>query len=329
MRPIQLIILTFILFSLPNICFSHKTSTSNQITKEHDFQSPKVVVSITPFYALVAAIMEGIGTPQLLVRSGASPHEYALRFSEIQLLKEADILFWAGPTLETFLKNPLENIIQKHSHLTIVELDKTPGLLLLPLRQDPTWDTDIHSKTHYENVDIDMHFWLDPNNAIILTDNIIKSLTVLDPLHAHLYYQNGKKLKTRLKELDINITTQLKAVRTIPFVVFHDAYQYFEHHYKLRGVGAITLHPEMPPSAKRLSAIRAIIQKTKVRCVFTEPQFHPKLVQSIIQDLQVNSGELDPEGQEAQKNVSGYFELLEKLSNSIKQCLSRNPKTKQ
>ncbi len=288
---------------------------------------PKVVVSITPFYALVAYVMQGVGTPKLLVKNGSSPHQYALRPSEMKLLKEANIIFWAGPNLETFLLKPLAGL-QAETPVSIVELAATPGLLLLPIRQTPNFDPHQchdhnHDHPHAEDNHpaMDMHFWLDPKNAIILTEHIVNTLSQIDPKHLNIYQRNAHTLKKRLHALDLQIGKKIAKIKNKPFVVFHDAYQYFEHHFGLNGVGAITLHPEVPPSAKRLAQIRSLIQQSTAHCVFTEPQFQPKLVQSIIQDLNVKTSELDPIGQAKHNNPEGYFQLLDNLSDSLSTCL--------
>jgi len=316
MRSLLSCCFTILLFTISGLW---PASASVAVTPE----SPKVVVSITPFYALVADLMEGVGTPILLVQPGASPHQYALRPSDLQRLAEADLIFWAGPTLETFLVKPLGNLPPSKK---IIVLEKTPQLLLLPVRQEPAWEphahTDDTAHTDEHSTDHDMHFWLDPHNAVILTDAIVQNLVQTDPKHADIYKKNGENLKTRLRALDIHIAQKLADVQNIPYLVFHDAYQYFEHRYHLNAVGSITLHPELPPSAKRLTIIRGILEKTKARCVFTEPQFQSKLVHSIIQDLPVKIGELDPIGQATQDNPEGYFVLLENLADSMKNCLA-------
>ena len=302
---------------------------------------PQVVVSITPFYNLVAFIMQGVGTPTLLVKPGASPHEYSLKPSEVKKLINADILFWGDENLETFLVKPLDSLKSTESAPKhIVMLSQTPKLLLLPTRQSPGWEPHEHAHDHDgEESDHDhehdhdhnhshdahgindMHFWLDPNNAILLSDAIAKSLSAIDPLHASIYQKNVENLKQHIKKTDEKIAAQLKSMQGKPFVVFHDAYQYFEKHYGLNGVGSITLHPELPPSIQRLNTIRETIQETHAVCVFSEPQFEPKIVQTITEDLKVKTGELDPLGNPAKPNADGYSELLENLSNSLVKCL--------
>ncbi len=293
---------------------------------------PKVAVSITPFYALVAAIMQGVGTPQLLVSPGSSPHQYVLKPKEIKLLKQADLIFWGGPELETFLVKSLHNIEHERPCKTrVIQLGKTMGLMLLPIRHSAAWDPHEHHNHsdhsdhsdhhHYSAQNVDMHFWLDTNNAMVIADTIVHSLLTVDPKHAALYRKNGEALKHRLIALDYKIRQKLEPLKTVPFIVFHDAYQYFEHQYGLKGVGSITLHPEVPPSAKRLHTIRSIIVQTKAKCVFTEPQFQPKLVQSITENLPVKMGELDPIGNKTENNPDGYFKLLEDLTDSMYSCL--------
>lgn len=299
---------------------------------------PNIVVSITPFYALVAAVIKNtdLPSPRLLVRSGASPHQYALRPSDLQALHKANIILWAGPEYETFLARPLENLSQQYPEIKIITLQSLPKLIQLPLRQGTNWEPhkhgDFDDDHHYHHDHqhpnlVDMHFWLDPQNAIIMTDAIVNQLSLYDPSRSKIYEQNGRTLKEALHKLDLRLSQQLKSVQNIPFIVFHDAYQYFQYRYHLNIVGSITLHPDAPPSAKRISEIRSIIQKTKAKCIFSEPQFQPKLVKSLVDDLKIHTGELDPIGTNKQDNPDGYFSLLNNLADSIQQCLETDNPT--
>jgi zinc transport system substrate-binding protein len=317
----RIFILLLAFLSVEGWCNDSSLTTANH-------RSPSVVVSIPPFYHLVAGVMEGVNTPKLLIKEGASPHDYTLRPSDLQMLKEADVILWAGPELESFLVKPLSTADLKQS-VYIVQLDQLPLLHLLPVRQSPHWEPHDHNHenghefNHGASHTLDMHFWLAPNNASVLIDAIVKQLSKADTEHATIYQKNGKQLKQQLKTLDIQIKRKLKPVKTVAFIVFHDAYQYFERYYGLKGVGAITLHPELPPSVQRLMIIRDTIKKTQAHCVFTEPQFQPKLVQSILQDTNVNTGILDPLGSISTTHKNGYFELLENLSDSLSHCLQQ------
>jgi zinc transport system substrate-binding protein len=282
--------------------------------------SPKVVVSITPFYGLVAAIMQGVGTPTLLIQPKASVHHYTLKPSEIQAIQQASLIIWGGPSLETFLVKPLKTLQIYSPKTPILELSQIPKLLLLTSQQGACGHVH-HALPEIKAHAIDMHFWLDPFNAIRISETIVTALTTLDPLHQTLYENNGKRLKKELLALDKTIAENLKGVKNIPFIVFHDAYQYFSHRYQLNMVGIITHDPESSVSAKRLNNILNIIQDTKAKCVFTEPNTQVKSIKTLVKDMPIKIGELDPEGDHTMQNEEGYFVLLNNLSNNLKQCL--------
>jgi len=284
---------------------------------------PRVVVSINPFYGLVASVMQGVAKPSLLLKIGASPHEYTLKPSEIRQLEAATLIFWGGPALESFLIKPLAQ-----QQASIVAFDQVPGLHTLPLRTSMIWESQDedakasgHHHHHHAHGNIDMHFWLDPRNAIEMTKAIVRQLSLVDPEHQSQYQANGVVLIARLNGLDLKLRKKLQSIHAMPFVVFHDAYQYFEKHYHLQGAGSISLHPELPPSVKRLSTIRSIIAQQKVRCLFSEPQFSPALVHSIADDLPLKTGILDPIG--IDPSPEGYFTLMENLSEALTGCLAK------
>lgn len=292
--------------------------------------SPEVVVSIAPLHALVASVMENVGTPILLLQPGASPHHYSLKPSEVKQLYRADVIFWAGPYLETFLNSILQNAKIQKPTLQTIALVETPHLLLLPLRTGATFEPHVHDHDDHDHHDHehaanqpDMHFWLDPMNAKILIQYIAHTLAMVDPEHSHQYQQNAVAAEKKLDVLDKDIRQKLQTVQQIPYIVFHDAYQYFEHRYGLKGVGSITLNPEVPPSAKRVKQIQALIQSTHAVCVFSEPQFQAKIIDTIIEGTHVHTGELDPLGKNTQGGLQDYLSLLENLASAFYNCLSK------
>lgn len=297
--------------------------------------SPNVVVSIAPFHALVSTVMQGVGEPHLLVQNGASPHHYNLRPSEIKTLQQANIIFWGGPELETFLVKPLQSL---ESSIKVIEFDKTPKLLLLSPRTTAVFKQSTETKEHLEGHSCcnghaggttakDMHFWLDPNNAKLMIGFIVEKLSQADPEHQIQYQNNAKQFIAKLEALDKSLKIKLKPIQKMPYVVFHDAYQYFEHHYGLQGVGAISIHPELPLSLQRLNEIRERIKTTKATCIFREPQFKSQLADNIAKDTGARVGELDPLGQSNGGDGSDYLRLLENIADSLTECLSlSNPK---
>lgn len=288
---------------------------------------PKVVASIPPLYSLVCSVMGEIAKPTLLLHAGASPHHYALKPSEAKLIYDADLIFWAGPDLETFLIKILDNAKQIKSSARSIPLVESPGLLLLPIRTSAAFEPHVHEgheghdHTHHTNHDHpDMHFWLDPLNAKILVNYIASELSKADPTHAKEYQHNAQITQVTLDKLNENLKKQLKSAKKIPFIVFHDAYQYFEHRYGLQGVGAISLNPEIPPSAKRVKQIQDLIHNTHAACVFSEPQFQSKIIQTILEGTNARTGELDPLGQSI-PGIQGYVLLLGNLAKAFNACL--------
>jgi zinc transport system substrate-binding protein len=283
--------------------------------------APKVVVSIKPIHALVAGVMDGLGEPALVVSGGRSPHDYALRPSDATRLAEAEIVFWIGPIFEGFLVKPLDALAGKAE---IVELDRAPGVTLLPARHGGAWeeDEDGHADTAAASpLEQDGHLWLDPENARAIVRLAAARLAALDPANALRYRVNGIALEHRLAALDDALRQKLAGVRHAPFVVFHDAYQYFEKRYALSAIGSITVNPEHPPGARRLAAMRDKIATLGARCVFREPMFEPRLVQTLIAGREVRTGVLDPEGTALPAGRELYFTLMSGLADALTSCL--------
>ena len=293
--------------------------------------APKVVVSIKPIHSLVAAVMQGVGTPDLIVDGAASPHTYALKPSNARSLEQAQVVFWVGPGMEAFLQKPLASL---GSNASIVELDHAPGITKLKFREggafEPHDDGDEpaagedheHDHDDHDHGEFDTHLWLDPHNAKAMVAEITTSLVAADPANALTYEANQKALNDKLDALDTEIASTLAPVKDKPFIVFHDAYQYFEHRYGVRVSGSITVSPETIPGAQRVSEIHSKVADLGATCVFAEPQFEPKLVNVVLEGTSAKSGVLDPEAATLPQGPDLYFDLMRGIASSLKACLS-------
>lgn len=283
--------------------------------------APAVVASLQPVHSLVAGVMQGVGQPHLLITGGASPHDYSLRPSDARALAGADVVFWIGPALENFLARPLKAAGKVRS----VALMEAPGVLLLPLRAGGAWEAHGHEHEHERDAarqaDLDAHIWLDPLNAIAMTRRIVAVLSEVDASHRADYERNGTALMERINRLNERLTVKLASVKDRPYVVFHDAYQYFERRYNLNGVGSVVLDPEQRPGAKRVADIKARIRDRGVRCVFSEPQFQSALVQTVIAGSPARAGILDPLGAGIPPGPEAWFQLLDGLTDALHNCL--------
>ncbi len=290
--------------------------------------APRVVASIKPVHALVAGVMQGAGTPELLVQGGASPHTYVLRPSDAKALRDAQVVFWVGEGLEGFLQKPLAALAGR---ATVVELLEAQGLTRLPARAGGIRDghaEDAHAHEHdhghdgHDHGDWDPHFWLGPQNAKRAVEIVRATLSAADPANGAIYARNAQDLARRLDALDGELQTLLQPVRQVPFLVFHDAYQYLEHRYGLAAAGAVTISAEQRPGARRIAEIRAAIKAAGVRCIFHEPQFPTALIDAIVEDTGVRTGTLDPLGAELAPGPEAYFGLMRNAAMALRQCLA-------
>ena len=290
----------------------------------------KVVVSIKPFHSLVSAVMQGVSEPILLLNGNSSPHSFFLRPSDADSLQNATLVFWGGERLEQFLAKPIKSLA---ASAKLVSLQETPGLKFWPLRSGKNRqkieneESLDHSQLSNENengrpIGVDPHIWLDPLNAKMITQNIVQILSDLDPENAKIIRSNGKKAVIRLNDLDQQLRAEMSGISARGYMVFHDAFQYFEKRYLLYNIGSVTSRVGHASSVLRLREVRETIKKNKVRCIFYEPQFSPKQVQTVIAGTSVKKGELDPLGAGLVPGVELYFILLNNLSRSLRTCLS-------
>jgi zinc transport system substrate-binding protein len=290
---------------------------------------PVVVASIKPVHSLIAGVMEGVGDPHLLVKGGGSPHTYGLKPSDARLLENAAVVFWVGEELETFLARPIVTLAETAQ---VVALSQVEGLTLLSFREGGAWEghadeeaeerhgaDDGHDQRTHDTVD--PHLWLDPANAVAMVEAIVAALASADPSHADHYRGNGAAVSARLRSLDDELSASLAPVKGKPYVVFHDSYQYFEHRYGLSPVGSITVSPDRAPGAARLSEMRRKLEETGARCVFAEPQFEPRVVNTVQEGSNARLGVLDPLGAELARGPSLYFKLMRNLGASLISCL--------
>jgi zinc transport system substrate-binding protein len=304
----------------------------------------KVVASIKPIHSLVSYIMDGVGKPDVIVDGYNSPHGFSLKPSHAKMLENADLVIWVGEDLEAFLEKPLETIAKKAKNIELMDLKEIKKLEFRKKNifeehddhkeKDGHKEHDDHKEKdgHKEHDDhkekgdheghahgkYDPHVWLDPINAKVIIKEITKQLVQLDSKNSSIYKSNSKKALTEIDKLVKDIKKDLN--KDLRFVVFHDAYQYFENRFGIKVLGALTVNTDVMPGAEQLSEIREAIEHEKVNCLFSEPQFNPSIIKSIVKDTNVKIGILDPLGAELNKGKNLYFNLLKNMSSSFKGC---------
>ena len=360
---------------------------------------PSVAADIPPVHSLVSIVMDGVGTPDLLVQPGASPHGYSLRPSEAAALNNADAVFWIGEALEPWLEGSIEALA---GDAQVIELLEADGTTTLAFREGATFEAHshdhgdhdhaghdhedhdghehdhdddhahddehdhdhehgddeehghgeehdhehgdehahgeehdhddhahddhdheehAHDEHHHHHDGNDPHAWLDPENGRVWLYAIAAELSELDPENAETYRANAEAGKADIEALIGEISAQLEPMQGTNFIVFHDAYQYFETRFDVPASGSITLGDASDPSPARIEEIQQKVSELGVSCAFTEPQFNPDLVATVFRGTDAKTGVMDPLGADLEPGPNLYPELLRNLASSLTSCL--------
>ena len=284
-----------------------------------------VVTTIKPLHSLIAKVMQGSGEPLLIIEGTTSPHSFTLKPSHAKLLEEADLIFWVGEGMETFMEKPLKSIVKDAEVISFMEVD---GINKLKFREENIFeshdDHDDHDEEDHDSHaghahgEFDAHIWLDPMNAKEMIHEIAHELSHLDPSNKDKYNKNAESTLLDIDELINNIDQSIN--KDAQFVVFHDAYQYFENRFGITSSGALTLNTDALPGARQILDIQNVIKEKGVKCIFSEPQFNPKIIETIAKDTGIKTGIFDPLGSKLDADKNQYFTLIKNLRDNLKGC---------
>lgn len=280
----------------------------------------KIVTTIKPLHSLVAAVSEGVSEPALLLPGDVSPHGTTLKPSQARLLTEADIVFWVGPELETFLEKALPSIAPDATSVALMEQAEVSSLPFREFGDEHHNDDSEHDHGH-DHASKDPHVWLDPVRTSAMVDVIAATLALHDPENSTAYTVNAERTKGRLAMLNDEIATKLAPLKDRGFVVFHDGYQYFEQRFGLMASSALAIEPDHPPGARRVQEIRSMIEEQNIACMFSEPQFPAKLTRSIANETGTTIVELDPIGFAIKPGPALYETLIRTMADQFVKCL--------
>ena len=303
----------------------------------------RVAASIKPVHSLVSAVMAGVDEPRLIMRGVTSPHTFSLRPSDAAVLEDADVIFLIDESIETSLAGPIDTLA---GSARVITLSEAKGLVRRPLREGGTFEAHGHGndddhgrhegeehagegpaahgdddRDADEHAAFNMHIWLDPVNAGAMARMIAGTLSEADPANAAMYAANALVLLRRLDELTAQISAEVASVRGKPFIVFHDAYRHFEDRFGLTAAGSAVVSPERSPGIRRILELRGKVRDLGATCVFAEPQFEPRLVNTIIEGTPARAGTVDPLGAAIESGPGLYFTLLRNMAASFKDCL--------
>ena len=291
----------------------------------------KVVTTIQPLHSLISNVMGNKGKLDLILEGTASPHSFTLKPSHAKMLENADVIFWIDKDLESFLDKPLKSIPKKAK---VVHLMDISGLEIHKFREkniygghddhdkhghkeDKHDDHDKHGHAHAHG-EFDVHIWLDPNNAKVIVKEVANQLATLDSKNSDFYKKNAKKTLNKLDNLINKIDKSIN--KKASFVTFHDAYQYFEKRFGIEALGALTINTDIQPGAKQIEEIQHLVEDKNIKCIFSEPQFNPKLINMIAKSSGAKTGILDPLGSSYKPGNDLYFNLINDLYENLNKC---------
>ena len=312
-----------------------------------------VVTTIKPLHSLVSSVMKGVGEPSLIIEGTNNPHTFVFKPSHAEMIENADIIFWIGEDLEAFMEKPLDSLAKNAKTIAFMDLASIEKLKFREQNifddhdghddhddhghkdddHDDHDDHDGHDDEHdghddhdehaghhdgHNHGEFDAHIWLDPANAKEMVLEISHELSELDPSNKSKYEDNASKTIVALDKLIEEVDKSLS--KDISYIVFHDAYQYFENRFGVIPTGALTLNPDVLPGAKQIADIQDVINDKGIKCIFSEPQYNPKIIETLGNDMNISTGVMDPLGANIDAGPTMYSDLINGIANSIKDC---------
>ncbi len=271
-----------------------------------------MLASISPLSLIAQAVLASDDQLQTLLPSQGSPHDYALKVSDMRRLQGADLVLWTGPELERFLSKPLARSSQA---LAVLEL----GDLHWPDEhgeQPGEHAESAGSHEHHSHGGRDPHVWLNPQNAIVIAEALVARLSQLRPAQAPAYRARLRQARQRWQDLDRQLSAQLVPLQGAGFGVYHRGYDHWVERYSLSQLSAVTVSPERRPGARHLYQLRQRL--VDARCLFTEPYYDMRLAEELATELNLRLALLDPL---ASRGVSSYEQLLSDLADGMSSCL--------
>lgn len=290
-----------------------------------------ILTSVKPLGFIASSVANGVTDTDVLVPAGASPHDYSLKPSDVEKLKKADIVLWIGEDVDAFLEKSLTNLDYKRV-LTISDFTEIEPFLGKSAHHHHDEHEHVHNHEHEnhehehaeaEKLETNWHIWTSPEISKAVAQRLAQKLIKQYPEKQALIEQNLASFQRTLDEQNAKIKTQLIPFKDKGFFVFHDAYGYFNDAYGLKQMGAFTINPLVTPGAKTLAHIKEEIEEHRVNCLFAEPQFTPKVIESLAKGTRVNVGQLDPLGDKIALGSGSYVAFLQSLADSYTQCLAK------
>ena len=217
-------------------------------------KKPIIAVSINPIYQIVLAITNDSENILMRPDHSKSEHDYQLKKSEIAAFYKADLIFYIDDSLE---KN-LAKLVKNSDNQKAFQLSKINGIKLLQRKDDVK--------------KLDIHLWLNPENAIKISEFITQKLVEIDFENEKKYQANLQKFKKETLANIKEIKEKIVKIQNQNFVFYHDGYQYFADYFGLKNLKTISYNHDNELNIKDLRELDLIVKKEDVKCVFGDVQ---------------------------------------------------------
>lgn len=300
-----------------------------------------VLTTVKPLGFIANAITDEVTETNVLLPMSASPHDYNLKPSDVEQLKSAQLVVWVGDDMETFLEKSIDKL-PKEKVLTLQDVEAIEQIVDAAKEHDHDDDhkdhkdhkhehKHKHAHKHHDHAheghdhhhDEDWHIWLSPTASEHIATQIAERLSQQMPEKKAKIEANLADFKAALAKKNGEITQQLATAKGKGYYTFHDAYGHFERAYGLESLGSFTINPTIAPGAKTLNSIKKNIQKHKAQCLFAEPQFTPKVIESLSKGTATKVGQLDPLGEKVAMGKDAYTQFLQAVADEFSNCLSK------
>ncbi|MBL4819802.1 MAG: zinc ABC transporter substrate-binding protein [Gammaproteobacteria bacterium] len=271
------------------------------------FANVNVVVTIKPLQLIAQSIIGDAGSVKVLMAPGNSPHHYSLSPSDRIAMESADLIVYVGEELETQLDSVMGQIGSRKNVLKLLDLET---LVKIPL------DGDGPAAQHQR---YNPHIWLNSNNGIIIAEAIRDRLIKIDSAKAAEYSNNFSHFSNRLVNLEEQWHSRLLSASTGPYVVYHDAFSYFESQFGLGHGLALVVDPEIQPGIRQILNVRKEISAIQPVCIFTDVSASEATINTMLSGYQLNSVQLDLLGKNLGE-TQGYEQLLDNLVSDFINC---------
>lgn len=287
-------------------------SSRQTLPNTNDTGRIKVTATIFPLYDIVKNVGGDKIDTILVLPPGSSPHTYEISPNQVKEMQNAKILFTIGAGVDGWA----ENIAKTVNGIAVVDLDQYVSLK--PFEHQEHEHEEVNTEEH-EHGNMDPHYWLSPDNAIIMAQQVASQLSLIDENNKAYYETQANNFITTLKSKDIEWKNKINQLNKKELVVFHDAWGYFADHFDLKIVATFEPFPGKTPTPQYLINLQKEVKEYNVTSLFVEPQLSKEAVTTLADDLNVKVDVLDPLGGIDERN--SYINLLDYNINNIYEAL--------